>query len=36
MSKSKMFTNGLKLCLPPQAWIKKIVNGVETHQLSNK
>ena len=32
----KMFTNGLNVGLPLQAWVKKTVHGVETWWLSSK
>ena len=31
--RKKKFTNGLNICLPLQAKVKKRLHGVETHQL---
>ena len=32
----KMFTHGLNMSLPLQAWVGKSVHEVETHRLSGK
>ena len=32
----RMYRNGLNMCLQQRAWVKKIVDGVETHWLTSK